>query len=175
MSIATNYIQSTQLQFKDTKRLGTAILNTLTETELHFKYNNESSSIATIVAHIAGNMHSRWTDFYTEDGEKAWRKRDAEFEISTVSKTEIIQLWEDGWNCLFHIIDDLSPEKLEMEIFIRSEKHTVLEAINRQISHYSYHVGQLVYIAKMIQNNQWKPLSIPKNKSKEYQHKKFEK
>jgi len=175
MPIATNFIQSIQFQFKDTKRLGTAVLNALTETELHYKYNSESSSIATIVAHIVGNMHSRWTNFYTEDGEKTWRKRDAEFEISTLSKTEIIQLWEDGWNCLFHIIDDLSPEKLEMEIFIRLEKHTALEAINRQISHYSYHVGQLVYIAKMIQNNQWKPLSIPKNKSKEYQHKKFEK
>ncbi|PCI02172.1 MAG: hypothetical protein COB81_05835 [Flavobacteriaceae bacterium] len=175
MSIATNYIQSVQFQFKDTKRLGTAVLNALSETELHFKYNNESNSIATIVAHISGNMLSRWTHFYTEDGEKTWRTRDAEFEISNASKEEIIMIWESGWNCLFKIIDDLTPEKLPLTIYIRTEKHTVVEALNRQISHYSYHIGQLIYIAKMIQNSQWEPLSIPKNKSKQYQHKKFEK
>jgi len=175
MSIAKNYIQSIQFQFKDTKRLGTAVLNSLSESELHFKYNSESSSIATIVAHISGNMLSRWTNFYTEDGEKTWRKRDAEFEISTATKLEIITIWENGWKCLFAIIDDVSPEKLDLNIYIRSEKHTTLEAINRQVSHYSYHVGQLVYIAKMIQNNQWESLSIPKNKSKASQHKKFEK
>lgn len=175
MSIATNYIHSIQFQFKDTKHLGDAVLQTLSETELHFKHNNESSSIATIVSHLSGNMHSRWTNFYTEDGEKSWRKRDEEFEISTASKEKILTIWETGWDCLFKITDNLTPDKLPKEIYIRSEKHSVLEALNRQISHYSYHVGQLVYIAKMIQNKQWKPLSIPKNKSKQYQHKKFEK
>ncbi|PCI31325.1 MAG: hypothetical protein COB60_12015 [Flavobacteriaceae bacterium] len=175
MSIETNYIQSIQFQFKDTKRLGTAVLKALTETELHFKYNEESSSIATIVAHISGNMLSRWTHFYSEDGEKTWRKRDAEFEISTASKVEIMDTWETGWNCLFAIIDDLSPEKLAKDIYIRSEKHTALEAINRQIFHYSYHVGQLVYIAKMIQNSTWKPLSIPKNQSDLFNELKFKK
>ncbi|PCH75667.1 MAG: hypothetical protein COB98_08565 [Flavobacteriaceae bacterium] len=167
MSIATNYIQNIQYQFKETKRLGTAVLKRLTEKELHFKYNTESSSIATIVAHISGNMLSRWTHFYTEDGEKPWRTRDAEFEISTATKEEIIEIWELGWYCLFQITDNLSPDKLGLNIHIRSEKQTVLEAINRQISHYSYHIGQLIYIGKMVQNNQWKPLSIPKNKSKE--------
>ena len=120
-------------------------------------------------------MLSRWTNFYTEDGEKVWRQRDREFHLIHKSKADLILHWEKGWNCLFNITDQLTYKDLQKRIKIRDEDHTVIDAINRQLAHYSYHIGQLIYIAKMIQNEGWESLSIPKNKSEDFNKNKFEK
>ncbi|MET2984285.1 DUF1572 family protein [Aureibaculum conchae] len=169
-----NYIKSIQKQFAYYKSLGDKTFEQLNDTEIHWQFNNDSNSIAIITKHIVGNMLSRWTNFYTEDGEKDWRHRDTEFEDTYTSKTEMTTAWEKGWDCLFNIINQLKAEDLERIIYIRNEGHTVLEAINRQLCHYSYHVGQLVYAGKLIKSEQWKSLSIPKNESSTYNKEKFD-
>lgn len=174
-NINANYIKSIQKQFRDYKNLGNKTIDSLSEEQLHWKYNDESSSAATIINHIVGNMFSRWTNFYIEDGEKEWRQRDAEFTSSTKTKEELLEHWEEGWNCLFNIIDNLTEENLTKIIKIRNEDHTVIDAIHRQLAHYPYHIGQLIYIAKMLKNNDWKSLSIPRNKSDEFNKKAFNK
>lgn len=141
--------------------------------ELFFQPNEDTNSIAIIVQHLWGNMLSRWTDFKTTDGEKPWRKRDAEFMPDIKTREALMQKWNEGWNCLFAALDSITDDDLEEFIYIRNEKHTILEAINRQIAHYSYHSGQIVFMAKMLQANQWESLSIPRNKSDEYNAGKF--
>lgn len=168
-----NYIKSVQKQFRHYKSLGNKTIERLSEKELHWIYNDESSSAATIINHIVGNMFSRWTNFYTEDGEKEWRKRDGEFYTTTKSKKELIKHWEEGWKCLFNIIDNLAEVDLTKVIKIRNEEHTVIDAINRQLAHYPYHIGQLIFIAKMLKNKTWISLSIPKNESDEFNKKAF--
>lgn len=168
-----SYIKSIQKQFSYYKSLGNKTFDQLDDTQIHWRLNEDSNSIAIITKHIVGNMLSRWTNFYTEDGEKEWRHRDTEFEDTYNSKTEMINAWEKGWDCLFEVIDPLKEEDLERIIYIRNEGHSVLEAINRQLCHYSYHVGQLVYVGKLIKGEQWKSLSIPKNQSAIYNKEKF--
>lgn len=170
-----NYILSIQKQFTYYKNLGDKTFVQLNERQIHWQPNSQSNSIAIIVKHIVGNMLSRWTNFYTEDGEKTWRHRDTEFEGSYTSKEEMLNAWEDGWDCLFKIINPLKAEHLERIIYIRNIGHTVVEAINRQLCHYSYHVGQLVYLGKQIKGNNWKSLSVPKNQSAAYNKEKFSK
>jgi hypothetical protein len=118
-------------------------------------------------------MLSRWTDFLTTDGEKEWRNRDSEFENDLQSKEEVLALWNKGWKCLFTALNGLEPEQLSQIIYIRNEGHTVVEAINRQLAHYPYHVGQIVFYAKQLKNGNWESLSIPKNKSNSYNADKF--
>jgi hypothetical protein len=120
-------------------------------------------------------MMSRWTDFLATDGEKEWRKRDAEFENDMGDREAIMQKWEEGWQCLFNALGSITDSDLARIVYIRNEGHTILEAINRQIAHYSYHVGQIVYVAKMVKNEGWISLSIPRNKSKDYNKDKFSK
>jgi hypothetical protein len=127
--------------------------------------NEESNSIAVIIQHTSNNMLSRWTDFLTSDGEKDWRNRDDEFAIKNASKEEIIALWEKGWSCCLGAIGSLTAADLLKTIYIRSEALSVVDAIIRQLAHYPYHVGQIIYMAKMIRNGQWQSLSIPRNKS----------
>lgn len=170
-----NYIESIQKQFGYYKSLGDKTFDQLNEEEIQWQLNKDSNNIAIVVNHIVGNMLSRWTNFYAEDGEKDWRHRDLEFEDSFTSKHEMIVAWEKGWACLHLIINNLKEEDLQRIIFIRNEGHSVLEAINRQLCHYSYHIGQLVYIGKLIKSEQWKSLSIPKNKSSTYNKSKFDK
>ena len=172
-NINANYIKSIQEQFKYYKDLGDKTIDSLSTEELLWKYNGESNNAAIIINHIVGNMLSRWTNFYSEDGEKDWRQRDSEFYESSKNKEEIKIYWEKGWNCLFNIIDNLEENDLTKIIKIRNEKHTVVEAINRQLAHYPFHIGQLIYIAKMIKDNLWESLSIPKNKSEEFNKIKF--
>lgn len=143
--------------------------------QLFTAYNEETNSIATIVAHLGGNMLSRWTDFLTTDGEKEWRDRDVEFGHSLSDKEQLLDKWNEGWNCLFHALDSLSPDQLEQIIYIRNEGHTVIEAINRQLAHYPYHVGQIVYAAKLLKKEEWNSLSIPRNKSAQFNSEKFAK
>jgi hypothetical protein len=126
--------------------------------------NEDSNSIAMIVQHMAGNMLSRWTDFLTTDGEKEWRMRDDEFEVVLQTRDQMMQQWEKGWNCLFRALESLDAGQLQNIVYIRNEAHTVTEAINRQVAHYSYHVGQIVFLAKIMKEGEWDSLSIPRKK-----------
>ena len=145
------------------------------EMKLFWKFNNDSNSVATIVKHLSGNMLSRWTDFMTTDGEKESRNRDQEFECDFNTKIELLTVWNNGWDCLFDAINPLTIDDLNTEIYIRNMGHSVTEAINRQLAHYSYHVGQIVFLGKMIQSSNWESLSIPKGKSTNYNKDKFSK
>jgi hypothetical protein len=167
-----NYITSAVKQFTQYKNLGEKAMNQVPDDTLYWQYNPESNSMAMIVKHLAGNMLSRFTDFLTSDGEKSWRNRDAEFENEEITRDELMALWEKGWNCLFDALKNLSPEDLSGKILIRKEEHTVMEAINRQLTHYAYHVGQIVFVGKMTSDSNWKSLSIPKRASREFNSKK---
>ncbi len=159
-----NYLESAKKQFEYYKSLGEKTFAQLNDEQLFWQYNPESNSVATIVKHLWGNMHSRWTDFLTTDGEKEWRQRDAEFENEITSRSEMMDKWNEGWKCFFSALDGLSENDLTKEVFIRKEKHSVVEAINRQLAHYPYHIGQIVYIGKMMCNEKWNSLSIPRKR-----------
>ncbi len=163
-----NYLVSSRKQFRYYKSLGDKAMEQVSENGMHWKYNNESNSIAVIIRHIAGNSLSRWTDFLTTDGEKEWRDRDDEFENEILTKDELLALWEKGWQCLFDAIDPLVDSDLLHIVYIRNESHTVIEAINRQLAHIPYHVGQIVFIAKILLDRNWKSLTIPKGQSKAF-------
>lgn len=132
--------------------------------KLFWQYNSESNSVAVIVKHLAGNMLSRWTDIFNTDGEKEWRNRDAEFENEPVSRAELMAVWDEGWDRFLGTLNSLNKSDLERIIYIRNEPHTVIDAMNRQLAHYAYHVGQIVYIGKMVADENWKSLSIPRKK-----------
>jgi len=169
-NLASEFLASAIKRLMYYKELGDKTLAVLTTTDCHFNPNEESNSIAIIIQHMSGNMMSRWTDFLTTDGEKEWRNRDEEFEIKGYSKEQLIELWEKGWACCLTAIQNLQEEDLLKTIYIRSEGLIVVDAINRQLAHYPYHVGQMVFIAKMVKNTQWQSLSIAKNKSAAYNH-----
>ena len=171
----TAYLESAKKQFEYYKMLGDKTIAQLPDDKLFLQYKDESNSIAIIVKHLSGNMLSRWTDFLTSDGEKEWRHRDAEFENDIQTKTELIQKWNQGWDCLFIALNSLTIEDLSKTIYIRNQGHSITEAINRQLAHYPYHVGQMVFIGKMICNEKWTSLSIPKGNSKSYNNEKFSK
>ena len=168
-----NYIESVTKQFQYYKLLGERTFFQLEETDLFWQFNEGSNSIAIIVHHLAGNMKSRWTDFLTSDGEKSWRNRDNEFENVIQSETELLKFWKEGWICLFEVLESLQKENFHTEIYIRNMGHTVVEAVNRQLAHYAYHLGQIVFIGRMIKGKDWKSLSIPKGKSTVYNQEKF--
>jgi hypothetical protein len=169
----TGYLESAKRQFEYYKLLGEKTIARIPEEKLSWQYNEESNSIATIVKHLHGNMMSRWTDFLTTDGEKAWRQRDAEFENDMDSKERVLARWNEGWTCLFKALNDLKEDDLAKTIYIRNQGHSVMEAINRQLAHYPYHVGQIVFLGKMISGTEWESLSIPKGNSKTYNAEKF--
>ncbi|MGL4630712.1 MAG: DUF1572 domain-containing protein [Leadbetterella sp.] len=170
-----DYLSSTIKQFEYYKMLGEKTFAQLSDAQLFEQYNTESNSIAIIVKHLSGNMLSRWTDFLATDGEKEWRERDKEFDNDLVSREELLVKWNQGWVCLLDALKSLKQEDLSKLIYIRNQGHTVLEAINRQLAHYPYHVGQIVFIGKMLKNENWGSLSIPKGNSKEYNQEKFAK
>ena len=166
-----DYLESIKKHFNQYKSLGDKTLEQLDEKNLFWQYNDASNSIAIIVQHLWGNMLSRWTNFLTEDGEKEWRNRDQEFEKVIKTKEEMITKWDEGWDCLFAAINSLTNEDLDRIIYIRKEPLSVVDAVNRQLAHYSYHVGQIVYLGKMQLNDRWISLSIPKGNSKEFNDK----
>ena len=168
------YLESIIKQCEYYKLLGDQTFAQLPDAALTWQYNGESNSIATIVHHLWGNMRSRWTDFLTTDGEKRWRNRDAEFENDQTTRAEMLQKWEEGWSIFLQTLRTLQPEDLDKIIYIRSQGHTVIEAINRQLAHYPYHVGQIIYIGKMATEN-WRSLSIPKGASEQFNKEKFSK
>lgn len=175
MEINDIYLVSVKKQMLYYKTIAEKAMDQLDEEQLFVSVNDDTNSIATIVKHIAGNMLSRWTDFLTSDGEKEWRNRDSEFENTANSKEEILKIWNEGWICFFKAIEELKPEQLSQIIYIRNEGQTALDAINRQLAHYPYHIGQIVFYAKMLKKEEWTSLSIPKNKSKSYNAEKFSK
>ena len=170
-----SYHTSIQKQFTYYKSLGDKTFEQLQDEQLFHQMNNESNSIAIIVKHLSGNMLSRWTNFLTTDGEKTWRNRDDEFTDTITTKEDLLKVWEKGWTCLFNAIDPLTKEDFKKEVYIRNMGHTVVEAINRQLAHYAYHVGQIVFIGKVLANENWSSLSIPKGSSKAYNTEKFNK
>ncbi|RKQ34742.1 DUF1572 domain-containing protein [Oceanobacillus halophilus] len=168
MKIGKEYLRVVQERFMSVKSLGDKTINQLSEEEIHWEYNEASNCVAVIVKHLNGNMQSRWTDFLSTDGEKTNRDRDSEFENTISSKQELMAIWENGWNVLFQTLEDLKEEDLLKEIYIRGERHSVMDAIERQMVHYASHIGQIVYIGKQVKGNYWKSLSIPKGKSASY-------
>ena len=148
--MSSSYLKSSLLQFGYYKELGEKTIEQIPEIKLSFQINDETNSIHTIVKHLSGNMVSRWTDFLNSDGEKEFRNRDDEFEDTITSKKELMKIWEKGWKVLFNTLEILSYHDLEKISYIRNEGHTVIESINRQLCHYSYHIGQIVMIGKII-------------------------
>ncbi len=163
------YLDETRRSFRGYKRLAEGALSQLKDADLFYAPDPESNSIAVIMKHISGNLRSRWTDFLTSDGEKPDRNRDQEFEMSPdVTREQLMRWWEDGWNCVFQTLSDLRPEDFSRTVYIRRDPHSVLQAINRSITHTAYHVGQILYLGKYLRQNEWKSLSIPKGKSAEF-------
>ena len=158
------YLESAKGVFLTYKKLGETSLNRISDADMIWSANEDCNSAAVIVKHMHGNMISRWTDFLTTDGEKPWRQRDGEFDNNQDSRVALMELWEVGWKRVFETLGELSEADLEKTVHIRGEAHTVTEAINRQIAHYSYHVGQLVYIAKLRSQTEWDSLTIPRKK-----------
>ena len=173
MNATTSYLESVKKQFLYYKMLGEKAMEQLEAEQLFVSVNEDTNSIAVIVKHLSGNMLSRWTDFLTTDGEKETRNRDAEFENDLKTKEHVLASWNAGWDCFLATLDSLQPEQLSEIIYIRNEGHTVIEAINRQLAHYPYHIGQIVFYAKQLKNSEWDCLSIPKNKSNSYNADKF--
>ncbi len=168
MIIEKSFLQSTIKRLSYYKELGDKTFTQLTDADFHYQPNEDSNSIAIIIQHTAGNMLSRWTDFLTSDGEKEWRNRDTEFEEEHLSKQQLIEFWEKGWQCLLDALNALTEDDLLKTIYIRSEGLLVVDAVNRQLAHYPYHVGQIIYVAKIITSNNWQNLSIAKGNSSQF-------
>jgi Protein of unknown function (DUF1572) len=167
--VAAHYLEEARRQLHGHKRMGEAAMAQLSDEDFFVTLDPESNSMAILVKHLAGNMRSRFTDFLTSDGEKPDRFRDREFEVtSATTRAEVLKWWDEGWARVFTAIDSLKPEDVMKPVTIRSEPHTVLQAINRQIAHYAQHIGQMVFLAKHLRSSGWKTLSIPRGKSEEF-------
>ena len=168
-SLAKHYLVDAVQTFRDYKKLADKALAQMKDDEFFVALDEEANSVGVIMKHMAGNMLSRWTDFLTADGEKPDRNRDSEFVLSSeTTKDELLAYWERGWRCVFDAIEPLRPEDALRKVLIRGEEHTVVEAINRQLTHYAYHTGQIVFLAKHFRSAEWKSLSIPRNRSAEF-------
>ena len=168
MNLGNEYLKIVQERFKSVKDLGDKTISQLSEENIHWVLNAGSNSVVVIVKHLSGNMISRWSDFLTSDGEKSSRNREQEFEDTLSSKQDLTITWERGWTILFETLSGLDEQDLLKTVYIRGEGHTVLDAIERQLAHYAYHIGQLVFIGKQLKAENWDSLSIPTGKSEEY-------
>jgi hypothetical protein len=167
--LSQHYLEEVRRQFRGLKRFGDAAMAQLRDEDFFVTLDPESNSVAILVKHLAGNMRSRFTDFLTTDGEKPDRFRDREFEVTTATtRAEVVRWWEEGWAVVLSTIESLKPEDVMKSVTIRNEPHTVLQALNRQIAHYSAHVAQIVFLAKHLRSSEWKTLSIPRGKSEEF-------
>jgi hypothetical protein len=165
-SFAAAYLEEAWRSFRGYKRLAEGALNQLSDADLFHAPDQESNSVAVVMKHISGNLRSRWTDFLTTDGEKPDRNRDQEFEMAAhPNREQVMRSWEDGWNCVFKTLTDLQPGDFGRTIYIRGDAHSVIQALNRSLTHIAYHVGQIVYVGKQLRKNDWKSLSIPRGKS----------
>ncbi|MBO3696899.1 DUF1572 family protein [Roseivirga sp. E12] len=167
-------LQSIRKQFEYYKSLGEKTLAQISDDDLFFEYNEDSNSIAVTVNHLWGNMLSRWTDFLTSDGEKEWRNRDQEFESIIKTREELLQKWNEGWECVFTALDSVNEDNFGTRVYIRNQSHSIMDAALRQLAHYAYHVGQIVYVGRMLAQD-WNSLTVPKGKSKEFNQAKFAK
>lgn len=173
-AIVQNYFVDALSALRAYKKLADKAIAQTRDEEFFVTLDEESNSVAVIMKHMAGNMFSRWTDFLTSDGEKPNRNRDMEFVIEAeTTKDDVIAYWERGWACVFAALEPLRPEDFEKKVMIRGEEHTIVQAINRQLMHYSYHIGQIVFLAKHFRSTEWTSLSIPRNRSAEFNERKF--
>lgn len=168
---STSYIEDSLSLFRFCKKQAEGAMEQVSDEELFVTLDEEMNSIAIIAKHMAGNMRSRWTDFLTSDGEKPNRNRDSEFIEPPKTRAGVMKMWNDGWNCVFGALEPLTDAELERQVSIRGEPHSVMQAINRQIAHYSYHVGQIIFLAKHFKSSEWKSLTVPRNKSAEFNRK----
>jgi len=166
--ILANYHSDALASFRNYKKLAERAIEQVSDAEFFATIDEEANSIAVILKHIAGNLRSRWSDFLTSDGEKPDRHRDTEFELIDDTRVGLMKFWEDNWQVLFKTIESLTPDDFSRTVTIRGEPHSVVEAINRQLTHYSYHIGQIVLLAKHFRSTEWKTLSIAKNRSAEF-------
>ena len=167
-NIIENYQSAALESFRNYKKLAERAIEQVSDEEFFALIDAEANSIAVVVKHIAGNLVSRWSDFLTTDGEKPTRDRDTEFEITVDTRESLMEFWEHGWITLFDSVESLSSEDFSRTVTIRGQEHSIVEAINRQLTHYAYHVGQIVLLAKHFKSADWKTLSVPKNKSAEF-------
>jgi len=163
--VSTSYLEDSLSLFHYYKKLAESAMEQVNDQQLFAALDPEMNSIAVIVKHMSGNMRSRWTDFLTSDGEKPDRNRDTEFEQPPATRVELLKLWNDGWDRVFSALEPLSDSDNERLVTIRGEPHSVMQAINRQLAHYAYHVGQIVFLAKHLNASGWRSLSVPRNKS----------
>ncbi len=168
LQFTTSYLEDSLALLRYSKTMAERAMAQVPEAQLTATLDEEMNSIAQVVKHLAGNMRSRWTDFLTSDGEKPDRQRDSEFVDAPCSREAVMQLWEEGWRCVFSALEPLSDADLGRVVTIRGEAHSVMQAINRQTAHYSYHIGQIVMLAKHFQGVQWQTLTIPRNKSADF-------
>ena len=171
LEFTTSYLQDSLTLFRHYKKLADRAMAQIRDEDLFAALDGESNSIAVIAKHMAGNMLSRWTDFLTADGEKTTRNRDSEFVDPPPTRAALLEMWENGWACLLAALEPLKDADLERTVAIRGEPHSVMQAVNRQVAHYSYHVGQIVLLAKHFAGDGWQSLSVPKNKSAEFTRK----
>jgi hypothetical protein len=171
LEFTTSYLEDALAVFRYYKRLAERAMEQVSDEQLFTAIDREANSIAVIVKHMTGNMRSRWTDFLTTDGEKPDRGRDSEFVAPPATRESLIAMWEDGWKCLFTAVEPLTDADLGRIVTIRGEAHSVMQAINRQLAHYPHHVGQIVFLAKHFACDHWQSLSVPRNKSAEFNRK----
>ncbi len=167
-SVNEEYLNSIKINFEKYKVMGDKTFSQLEEKDFHITIDEESNSVAVIIQHVSGNLLSRFTGFLTSDGEKTTRNRDMEFEEQQLTHMVLIEKWNDSWKVLLDTLNNLTTDDLFKTIYIRQEPHSVIEALNRSLTHTAYHIGQIVYIAKHIKKNSWKTLSIPKGKSEDF-------
>jgi hypothetical protein len=168
LQLTTSYLEDSLSVFRYYKKLAERAMEQVTDEQLFTTLDEEANSIGLVVKHMAGNMRSRWSDFLSTDGEKANRNRDSEFVDPPETREALLALWEDGWAQLFHALEPLTDDDLGRTVTIRGEAHSVVQAINRQLAHYPYHVGQIVLLAKHFACDRWQSLSVPRNKSAEF-------
>lgn len=172
--MALSDLQNIKKQFEYYKSLGEKTFAQVSEEDLFFAHNEHSNSIAVTVNHLHGNMLSRWTDFLTADGEKEWRNRDNEFESVIQTKEELLDKWNEGWDCVFNALDAVNKDNFNTTVYIRNQAHSIMDAALRQLAHYAYHIGQIVYVGRILSKN-WSSLTIPKGKSGDFNKAKFAK
>ena len=168
LEFTTSYLRDSLALLRYYKNLAERAMAQASDEQLPATLDKEMNSIATVVKHLAGNMRSRWTDFLTSDGEKPDRNRDTEFDEPPQTREDLFALWEAGWACLFGALEPLTEADLQRTVTIRGEAHSVMQAINRQLAHYPYHIGQIVMLAKHFQSHAWKSLSVPRRQSAEF-------
>jgi hypothetical protein len=168
LQFTTSYLEDSLALFRSYKQMAERAIAQVTDEQLATVPDSENNSIATTVKHIAGNQRSRWTDFLTSDGEKPDRNRDSEFMDPPETRGELMAMWDAGWQCLFSALEPLSEQDLGRTVMIRGEAHSVMQAINRQLAHYAYHCGQIVFLAKHFKQTGWKALTVPRGQSAEF-------